>query len=114
MNHSGTGTARPPVEERLRAALAARADAVGPADLRPLSPPTGAPRVRRVVVRRAVAGVLALAAVAALVFFTVHGAPPAHPSRPARSPHPTVGTPSPVPSPAGPRTAEPSPSGPQP
>jgi hypothetical protein len=114
VNESGTRTTPTPVEERLRTALAARADAVGPADLRPLGPPAEAPRARRVSARRAVAGLLALAAVAALVFFTVRGAPAPHPSRPARSPHPTVGTPSPVPSPAAPHAAEPSPSGPQP
>ncbi|MEU6591536.1 hypothetical protein ABZ923_20325 [Streptomyces sp. NPDC046881] len=111
MNESGTGTTATPVEERLRAALAARADAVGPADLRPLRPPAGAARPRRVLVRRAVVGVLALAAVAALVFFTTRGGP-SHPAEPARIPRPSTGTPSPAPSPVRPSTAQPSPSAP--
>ncbi|MEU1408577.1 hypothetical protein ABZ471_40920 [Streptomyces sp. NPDC005728] len=113
MNDSGTGTASTPVEERLRAALAARAQSVGPADLRPLRPPTGAVRPRRVAVRRVAVGLLALAAVAALVFFTVRSGP-ARPAEPAHSPRPTTGTPSPVPSPVRPSTAEPSPSSPGP
>ncbi|MEV6112618.1 hypothetical protein AB0L59_08830 [Streptomyces sp. NPDC052109] len=113
MNESGTGTARPPVEERLRAALAARARSVGPADLRPLRPPTAVLRPRRVLVRRAVAGAVALAAVAALVFFAVRGGP-SHPTEPARRPHPTTLTPSPVPSAVTPSAAEPSPSAPHP
>ncbi|MFH9084969.1 hypothetical protein [Streptomyces sp. NPDC017673] len=113
MNESGTGTTATPVEERLRAALAARALSVGPADLRPLPPPTGPVRSRRVLVRRAVAGVLVLAAVAALVFLSVRREP-ARPAEPARSPHPPIGTPTPVPSPVSPSTAEPSPSARQP
>ncbi|WP_330336442.1 hypothetical protein [Streptomyces sp. NBC_00557] len=108
MSVSGHGTARPPVEERLRAALAARAHSVGPADLRPLRPPTAAVRPRRAVrLRRAVVGALALAAVAALVFFAVRGGP-SHPAEPARAPRPTTGTPTPVPSPVVPATAGPS------
>ncbi|ANP51116.1 hypothetical protein J2Z21_003165 [Streptomyces griseochromogenes] len=110
MNESGTGTVPTPVEERLRAALAARARSVGPADLRPLRPPTGAVR-RRVPVRRIAVGLLALAAVAALVFFALRSTPP-RPAEPARSPRPTTGTPSPVPSPVQPSTAAPSPSPP--
>ncbi|MGW3265814.1 hypothetical protein [Streptomyces sp. NPDC001056] len=94
MNHS-------PVEERLRAALSARADAVGPADLRPRHPPTAAPRALRPSPRGTLAGLLALAAVAALLFLTVHGTR-AHPAEPARSPAPTVSTPSPHPSSASP------------
>ncbi|MGW3206874.1 hypothetical protein [Streptomyces sp. NPDC001135] len=113
MNDSGTGTAQTPVEERLRAALAARARSVGPADLRPLRPPTAAARPRRVLLRRAVLGALALAAVAALVFFTTRGGP-SRPTQPARVPRPTVGTPSPVPSAVTTSTAEPSPSAPPP
>ncbi|MFF5013213.1 hypothetical protein [Streptomyces sp. NPDC001165] len=113
MNESGTGTAPKPVEERLRAALAARAQSVGPADLRPLRPPTGAVRPRRVLVRRVAVGLLALAAVAALVFFTVRGGPP-HPAEPARSPRPSIGTPSPDPSPVHPSRAEPTPTFPTP
>ncbi|MGJ5756326.1 hypothetical protein FB563_8448 [Streptomyces puniciscabiei] len=113
MNESATGTAGTPVEERLRAALAARAHSVGPADLRPLRPPTAVVRSRRVLLRRVVVSALALAAVAALVFFTVHGgrSRPIEPARPAR---PTTGTPSAVPSPVASSTAEPSPSAPQP
>ncbi|MFH7340113.1 hypothetical protein [Streptomyces sp. KHY 26] len=87
MNHS-------PVEERLRAALSARADAVGPADLRPLRPPTAAPRTHRLPTRGTLAALLALAAVAALVFLTVHGTR-TRPAEPARSPAPTVDAPSP-------------------
>ncbi|MGW2032767.1 MULTISPECIES: hypothetical protein [Streptomyces] len=114
MNESGTGTTATPVEERLRAALAARAQRVGPADLRPLRPPSGPVRFRRVPVRRAVAGVLVLAAVVALVFLTVRHEP-ARPVGPARSPHPPAGTPTaPVPSPVSPSTPQPSPSARQP
>ncbi|MBL1103945.1 hypothetical protein JK361_04880 [Streptomyces sp. 5-8] len=113
MNESGTGIAATPVEERLRAALAARAHAVGPSDLRPLRPPAAGVRPRRVLVRRAVVGVLALAAVAALVFFTMRGGQP-RPAGPARSPHLPTGTPSPVPSSVPPSRAQPSPSVPQP
>ncbi|MEU2717357.1 hypothetical protein [Streptomyces sp. NPDC007205] len=120
MNESGTGTAQTPVEERLRAPLAARAHSIASADLRPLGPPTAASRPRRVLQCRAVPGAPALAAVAALMFFTAHGGPsrpaePAHVPRPtSRVPRPTVGTPSPVPSTATPSTAEPSPSAPHP
>lgn len=113
MNESGTGTAQTPVEERLRAALAARAQSVAPGDLRPLRPPAAAVRPGRVLLRRVVVGALALAAVAALVFFTVRGGQ-SRPTEPARSPHPTTGTPSPVPSAVTPSTAEPSPSAPPP
>ncbi|PKW11522.1 hypothetical protein SAMN05428944_1256 [Streptomyces sp. 1222.5] len=115
MNESGTGSAGTRVEERLRAALAARAESVGPADLRPLAPPPRA-RSTRVLLRRAAVGILALAAVAALVFFTVRGGPdrPAEPARPPRPPGPAVGTPSPVPSSAAPSAVRPSPSTPQP
>ncbi|MFE9360068.1 hypothetical protein [Streptomyces olivaceoviridis] len=113
MNESGTGSTATPVEERLRAALAARAHLVGPADLRPLRPPTGPLRSRRVLVRRAVAGVLVLAAVAALVFLSVRRGP-ARPVEPARSPHPPISTPTPVPSPVRPSTPQPSPSARQP
>ncbi|MEU6776846.1 hypothetical protein [Streptomyces sp. NPDC046759] len=109
MNESGTRTAPTPVEERLRAALAARAHCVGPADLRPLRPPTEVARPRRVLLRRAAVGALALAAVAALVFFTVRGGQ-SRPTAPARPAHPAAVTPSPVPRPVTPSTAEPSPS----
>ncbi|MGW0209249.1 hypothetical protein ACWDZ8_26785 [Streptomyces sp. NPDC003233] len=113
MNESGTGTAYTPVEERLRAALAARAHSVGPADLRPLRVPTAVRRPRRGLPRRTVVGALALAALAALVFFTVRGGQ-SRPTEPARPPHPATGTPSPVPSPASPSTATPSTAGPSP
>ncbi|MES4887924.1 hypothetical protein [Streptomyces sp. NPDC096012] len=108
MNDPGTGTVPTPLEERLRAALAARAYSVGPADLRPLRPPTGELRPARVRLRRAVAGALVLAAVAALVFFTVRGGHTG-PAEPARAPRPAVPTPSPAPRQAGPLTPEPSP-----
>ncbi|WBO62369.1 hypothetical protein [Streptomyces camelliae] len=109
MNDSGTGTAPTAVEERLRAALAARAHSVGPADLRPLRPPTAQVRSGRVLLRRAVASALVLAAVAALVFLAVRGGP-SRPAEPARAPRPGTATPSAVPSPLAPTTAEPSPS----
>ncbi|WP_225825736.1 hypothetical protein [Streptomyces naphthomycinicus] len=109
MNDPGTGTTATPVEERLRAALAARAHSVGPADLRPLRPPAGSGRFRRVLVRRTVVGALVLAAVAALVFFTVRDGG-TRPAEPARSPHPPTGTPSPVPAPVTPSASQPSPS----
>jgi len=110
MSESGTSEAPPQVEERLRAALAARAHSVRPADLRPLRPPTAADRPHRLVLRRVAVGLLALAAVAALAFFTVRGEAP-HPAEPARSPSPTKQTPSPVPSPVRP-TPEPTAGGP--
>lgn len=113
MNESSTGSAGTRVEERLRAALAARAESVRPADLRPLAPPPRAVRSTRVLLRRAAVGILALAAVAALVFFTVRGGPD-RPAEPARPPRPPVGTPSPVPSSATPSAVRPSPSTPQP
>ncbi|MFI2759051.1 hypothetical protein ACH5A3_09280 [Streptomyces echinatus] len=113
MNEPGTGTTATPVEERLRAALAARAHSVGPADLRPLRPPSRPARIRSVPVRRAVVGVLALAAVAALVFFALRGGE-SRPAGPARSPHPPIGTPSPVPSAVSPSAARPTPSTPTP
>ncbi|MEU3522413.1 hypothetical protein AB0E62_00800 [Streptomyces sp. NPDC038707] len=117
VRHEGGAT---PVEERLRAALAARAHAVGPADLRPLAPPAGPVRSRRTPVRRAVVGALVLAAVAALVFLTPAflTARDEHPAPvpPAHSPHPPTGTPSPTPSPSSPPSSPPSatPSNPSP
>ncbi|MEU8970478.1 hypothetical protein AB0D11_14550 [Streptomyces monashensis] len=115
MNDSGTSSAAPAqVEERLRAALAARAHSVGPADLGPLPAPTVTARPRRVPLHRAALGMLALAAVAALVFFAVRGGPP-RPAEPARPPHPTVEAPSSAaPSPTPSNTAVPSPSTPFP
>ncbi|MEU1707506.1 hypothetical protein ABZ478_19105 [Streptomyces sp. NPDC005706] len=113
MNDSATGTAPTRVEERLRAALAARAQSVGPADLRPPRPPSAATRSRPLPVRRIAAGLLALAAVAALVFLTVRDDRP-RPAEPARSPRPTTGTPSPVPTTAPPSPAPPSPARPSP
>ncbi|GHE06586.1 hypothetical protein [Streptomyces alanosinicus] len=114
MNGSGTGIEEALLEERLRAALAARAQSVGPGDLRPLRPPTDAVRPRRLVLRRVVVGVLALAAMAALVFFSVRGGAPSRPAEPARPPRPATGTPSPVPSPVPPTTAQPTPNASQP
>ncbi|MCS0605828.1 hypothetical protein NX794_32180 [Streptomyces sp. LP11] len=104
---SGTTTAPAGVEDRLRAALAARARSVGPSDLRPRRPPTGPPGPR-LRLRHAVAGVLALAAVVALVLLTAHKDTP-RPTEPAHSPHPAVSTPPPArPSAASP-TPNPSP-----
>ncbi|MGZ0200776.1 hypothetical protein ACNFR7_11390 [Streptomyces sp. RM1] len=107
MNDPAAADTPRPVEERLRAALAARANAVGPADLRPLRPPSAAPRrlalplplpsLRSLPSRAAVAGLLALAAVAALVLLTLHD-PRTRPAQPAHSPRPAVTTPTPVPS----------------
>ncbi|MDX2594527.1 hypothetical protein PV343_20080, partial [Streptomyces sp. WI03-4A] len=66
------------------------------------------------VLRRTAVGLLALAAVAALVFFAVRGGPD-RPAEPAHRPRPpATGTPSPVPSPVRPTTAQPSPSVPGP
>ncbi|WP_445284395.1 hypothetical protein [Streptomyces sp. DSM 118148] len=107
----GTGTAAAPVEERLRAALAARARCVGPADLRPPRPPSAAARSRRPPLRRVTIGLLALAAVAALVFLTVRNEQP-RPTAPARSPRPTSGTATPPPTTVPPEPARPSPSSP--
>ncbi|MBV2356690.1 hypothetical protein KUM39_20315 [Streptomyces sp. J2-1] len=105
MNETTYGAAETaPVEERLRAALAARAESVRPADLRPLRPPTGGPALRPVLVRRVALGLLALAAAAALVFLGVRGAP-SHPAEPARPGHPT---PTPTPTGAMPSRAAPS------
>ncbi|OIK29490.1 hypothetical protein [Streptomyces malaysiense] len=112
MNHSPVdGAVREPVEERLRAALAARANAVGPADLRPLRPPSGALRAHRLSLRGTVVGLLALAAVAALVLLTLRDSG-TRPSEPARPPRPTFSTPSPVPGSASP-TPVASPSSPE-
>ncbi|MFJ7147461.1 hypothetical protein ACIQVT_04550 [Streptomyces sp. NPDC100445] len=113
MREPGTGTTAAPVEERLRAALAARARSVGPGDLRPLRPPVTAVRRHRVL-RRTAAGVLALAAVAALLFLALRDGPP-HRAEPARIPRPgpsrpVTGTPSPVPGPVTPSPFRPSPS----
>ncbi|MEU4035345.1 hypothetical protein [Streptomyces collinus] len=114
MSTSGTGTGTTAVEERLRAALAARARSVGPADLRPLRPPTATGRPRAAVPRRTAVGLVALAAVAALVFLAVRGGPD-RPAEPAHRPRPpATGTPTPVPSPVRPTTAQPSPSVPGP
>ncbi|TWV55531.1 hypothetical protein FRZ03_07445 [Streptomyces misionensis] len=105
MNDPGTADTPRPVEERLRAALAARANAVGPADLRPLRPPSAAPHPRRPALpplrlRGAAVGLLALAAVVALVLLTLHDTR-TRPAEPARSPRPAVTTPVPVPVPSG-------------
>ncbi|ARP68811.1 hypothetical protein LK07_02420 [Streptomyces pluripotens] len=113
MNESGTSTTATPVEERLRAALAARAHSVSPATLRPLRPPTGAVLTRRILLHRTVVGVLVLAAVAALVFFTVRDGP-TRPTEPARPPRPTPASRSPVPSPLVPSAPAPSPYASQP
>ncbi|MFH8336832.1 hypothetical protein [Streptomyces sp. AM6-12] len=91
---------REPVEARLRAALAARANAVGPADLRPLRPPADALKAP-LLSRGAVWGLLALAAVAALVLFALHDTG-TRPAEPAGPPRPTVHTPSPLPSSSSP------------
>ncbi|MEU6462847.1 hypothetical protein [Streptomyces sp. NPDC046976] len=113
MNHFPVdGSVREPVEERLRAALAARANAVAPADLRPLRPPTEALKAHRLSLRGTVVGLLALAAVAALVLFGLHDGG-SRPAPPAHQPRPTVGTPSPMPSSASPSPVA-SPSAPEP
>ncbi|MEU8033308.1 hypothetical protein AB0C13_32585 [Streptomyces sp. NPDC049099] len=58
-------------------------------------------------------GALALAAVAALLFFATRGGP-SRPTEPAHVPRPTVGTPSPVPSAVTTSAPAPSPSAPHP
>jgi len=110
---TGTGTAPTPVEERLRAALAARAQSVGPAGLRPPRPPSAATHPRRLPVRRIAVGLLALAAVVALVFLTGRDDRP-RPAEPARSPRPATGAPTPAPTTVRPSPAQPSPSSPAP
>jgi hypothetical protein len=89
-----------PYEQRLRDALEARAGSVDWEHLRPAAPPTGTGR--SFPVRRAVIGLVGLAAAAACLLIVVEkddqGAPagPAH--APSRTPSPSA-TPSPVPLP---------------
>ncbi|MGW4705887.1 hypothetical protein [Streptomyces sp. NPDC004285] len=103
-----------PVEERLRAALAARAGLVTHRDLRRAEPPRGRRWGTRRV--RAVASVVlgAAAAVAAVCVLTLlpDGAATPDPVLPARTPAPT-GTP-PVPTPAPAPPAAPSVTSPRP
>ncbi|MFF3542453.1 hypothetical protein ACFYXD_11410 [Streptomyces platensis] len=108
-----------PVEDRLRRALAARAESIGIRDLRPAAPPRPAARrgplsaVRRLWLRRFGLPLAAAAAAAAAVLGYLATAADGPPDRPlpARPPH-SVG-PSPDPAPRTP-TSRPSPSAPSP
>ncbi|CDR09703.1 hypothetical protein [Streptomyces iranensis] len=79
-----------PIEERLRAALDARARLIDAHDLSPYRPPNGpawgARRIRRVVSAVAVT----VAAAAAVAFLLLSGSPERpHPAPPARDPRPS-------------------------
>ncbi|AQW50913.1 hypothetical protein ACIQPP_20530 [Streptomyces violaceusniger] len=88
----------PPVEDRLRAALDARARLIDAHELSPYRPPTGPAwgtrRIRRVVSAIAVAA----AAAAAVAFLLLSGSPednrPAPPARDPRTSPPTTSAPS--------------------
>jgi hypothetical protein len=105
-------TAHSPIEERLRAALDARARLISAHDLSPARPPAGrAWGTRRI--RRGGSALAGTAAVAATLAFLLLSGPPerSHPTPPARDPRITD-TPVPaVPSPAAPHTQ---PSNPEP
>ncbi|MEV2215109.1 hypothetical protein AB0H86_27365 [Streptomyces sp. NPDC050997] len=105
MNGHDPGPGPESVELRLEAALRARADSVGLADLRPAHPPSG-PSVARVTPARAALALLALAAVAVCVLLLAQreadtpirpaGPPTVTPSpTQTRSPSPTVYSPEP-------------------
>jgi hypothetical protein len=98
-------------EQRLRAALHARAQGIGRGDLRSAAPPSAIARTFRPV-RRALAVFFGLAAAAACVLLVYAARPAAAPIGPARTP-PTsrapVATGSPSPSPTAP-SPQPSPS----
>ncbi|AGP57713.1 hypothetical protein [Streptomyces rapamycinicus] len=101
-----------PTEERLRAALDARARLIDAHDLSPYRPPTGpawgARRIRRVVSAVAVT----VAAAAAVAFLLLSGSPDRpHPAPPARDPRTSPPATS-VPSSNGSPTAKPSPTSP--
>ncbi|MGA6157780.1 hypothetical protein ACPEIC_31010 [Stenotrophomonas sp. NPDC087984] len=102
----------PPVEDRLRAALDARARLIDAHELSPYRPPTGPAwgtrRIRRVVSAVAVAA----AAAAAVAFLLLSGSPednrPAPPARDPRTSPPATS----VPSTHGSPTSKPSPTSP--
>ncbi|MEU9101418.1 hypothetical protein [Streptomyces sp. NPDC048361] len=102
-----------PVERRLRAALAARADTVTVTDLRPAEPP--GPHLRRTPLARLrlrrfalpLAG-LATAAAVAIGYLTITSGPDEQRPLPANSPGPVQPPPTPAPS----RTPDPEPSPP--
>ncbi|NEW71688.1 hypothetical protein [Streptomyces rhizosphaericus] len=101
-----------PTEERLRAALDARARLIDAHDLPPYRPPTGPAwgtrRIRRVVSAVAVT----VAAAAAVAFLLLSGSPERpHPAPPARDPRTSPPATS-VPSTHGSPTSEPSPTSP--
>jgi len=101
-------SAHPPIEDRLRAALDARARLISAHDLSPSRPPAGpAWGTRRI--RRVVSAVAAAAAVAAAIAFLLLSGSPERPrpAPPARDPGVTHET-SPVPSPTE-STARPTP-----
>ncbi|GAA1178695.1 hypothetical protein [Streptomyces rhizosphaericus] len=101
-----------PTEERLRAALDARARLIDAHDLSPYRPPTGpvwgTRRIRRVVSAVAVT----VAAAAAVAFLLLSGSPERpHPAPPARDPRTSPPATS-VPSTHGSPTSKPSPTSP--
>ncbi|GAA0896418.1 MULTISPECIES: hypothetical protein [Streptomyces violaceusniger group] len=101
-----------PTEERLRAALDARARLIDAHDLSPYRPPTGPAwgtrRIRRVVSAVAVT----VAAAAAVAFLLLSGSPERpHPTPPARDPRTSPPATS-VPSTHGSPTSKPSPTSP--
>ncbi|GES30864.1 hypothetical protein AB0G60_08655 [Streptomyces angustmyceticus] len=125
---TGPGGAGRPVEDRLRRALAARAESIAVRDLRPAAPPgphlrrTRLPGVRHLWPRRfglPLAAAAAAAAVAIGYAATAPGTPPDRRPAPATPPRPVVPAPSPhrtdpgpAPSPSAPsdgphRTARP-------
>ncbi|MFJ5675284.1 hypothetical protein [Streptomyces sp. NPDC093097] len=106
-----------PVEDRLRRALTARADAVGVRDLRPAAPP--GPHLRRTRLPRPafpawlrprrLALPLAAAAAAAVLAVAAHlaTAPDRDPVRPMPASPPTPATPSPAPATPSPSASSP-------
>ena len=94
----GSGLPPDPLEERLRNALRARADAVDLHALRPATPPTSRPRLLRLpalhpVRRTAVALLVVAAAVIGVLFLAIHEVrqPPVGPAnRPSVSPTPST------------------------
>ncbi|AEM87361.1 hypothetical protein [Streptomyces violaceusniger] len=88
----------PPVEERLRAALDARARLIDAHELSPYRPPTGPAWGTRRIRRVASAVAVAAAAAAAVAFLLLSGSPednrPAPPARDPRTSSPATSTPS--------------------
>lgn len=90
MNERGAVRGERPVEERLRAALCARAGSVGLADLRPAVPPSASGAARAgFAARRAALALFVLAAAVACVLFLVSRGEEDRPARPAGEPSAT-------------------------